>query len=128
MHWSYTFVARVVASLTLLLLALLYTLVGISQEACSGSGLYACCFKTLILLWLLFCAIYFLGFFEAGQVGLCRLYTMPRRQLTSHQQRPFQIVHDLILKPEGLEKFLVCVNVIQQYAMYLYCCDGFNNL
>lgn len=116
MHWSPIFVLRVVGSLTLLLVAVAYTLFDLTQQQCLANNSYICCFKTLAVCALLSCAVFFVGYFEAGQVGLCRLNTimMTLQDIPAHHQpytssalHPCCLIHEFVSKPRGIEKYLV---------------------
>lgn len=109
MHWSLIFVVRVICSLTLLLAALIYTLVGITQQQCLENDPYTCGVKTLLVCVLLLCAVFFLGFFEAGQIALCRLAVSVHQQPATCGLHPSHLIHKLLSKPKGIEKYLVSI-------------------
>lgn len=120
MRWSYLFVAKVVVSCVFLVMSMMYAFIGMSSASTSRNSYFGL-LKFLVLLFSLTLSIYFLGFFEAGQVGACRLAVMTEIQILtritsesnneSKDQIYFKSTQDIISRPRGLETYLVSKSI-----------------
>jgi hypothetical protein len=101
------------------MMSVIYTMTGLLQSSCSSRNPYFCFLEGVVHIVIIFCAIYFLGFFEAGQVGMCRLANWsdddssrgPSDNNGKKQNLEENSYYDqslsLLLKPHGVERYLV---------------------
>mmetsp|Transcript_22903 Transcript_22903/g.38762 ORF Transcript_22903/g.38762 Transcript_22903/m.38762 type:complete len:120 (+) Transcript_22903:610-969(+) len=119
MRWSCFFISRVVISWMLLMMSVMYTMTGISQHSWSSNNLYIRLIEVILVIVIIAYAIYILGFFEAGQVGISRLATlspvdfnneiqlMEVATLDDDQNKYSKLTYSFISEPQGFERYLV---------------------